>query len=60
MDSESSLDELMKPLVFLHGFLGSTQDWQPLISQLPTTYDVYRPSIPGHDNAELVNEPSLR
>lgn len=49
----------MKPLVFVHGFLGHPSDWRPVISELPTQYDVLTPSLPGHDGAQGTEEISL-
>lgn len=43
---------MSKPtLVFLHGFLGSTNDWSELIEQLPD-YDCIAFDLPGHGDAQ--------
>ena len=42
---------MSKPtLVFLHGFLGSANDWSALIEQLPD-YDCIAFDLPGHGDA---------
>lgn len=61
----------VKPIVLLHGFLGSPRDWSPLVSSLPSHFDVMLPLLPGHTEriyqtevakneiAELLPEPNL-
>ncbi len=38
-----------KTIVFLHGFLGSSKDWEPLFSFLPSFSCIGR-NLPGHAN----------
>jgi 2-succinyl-6-hydroxy-2,4-cyclohexadiene-1-carboxylate synthase len=38
------------PLVFLHGFLGTKRDWEPVISHLPPCECICL-DLPGHGNA---------
>jgi 2-succinyl-6-hydroxy-2,4-cyclohexadiene-1-carboxylate synthase len=35
-------------VLLLHGFLGSSEDWQPVIEQLQTGYHVIAVDLPGH------------
>jgi len=35
-------------LLFLHGFLGSKEDWDPLFSHLPTSFEKQAIDLPGH------------
>ncbi|CAM4033788.1 2-succinyl-6-hydroxy-2,4-cyclohexadiene-1-carboxylate synthase [Vibrio neonatus] len=35
-------------LLFVHGFLGSSKDWQSLVEYLPAQWDVYAIDLPGH------------
>lgn len=35
-------------ICFLHGFLGSGEDWQPIITVLSTTYNCIAIDLPGH------------
>ncbi|GAB7219544.1 2-succinyl-6-hydroxy-2,4-cyclohexadiene-1-carboxylate synthase [Vibrio comitans] len=38
-------------LVFVHGFLGSSADWKPVVQYLPDYVDVYALDLPGHGSA---------
>lgn len=46
-------------LVFVHGFLGSTEDWQPILSYLPETLDAWAVDLPGHGVLKDYLLPSL-
>jgi len=35
------------PLVFIHGFLGSTDMWKPQIEYFKKKYNVLTPALPG-------------
>ncbi|OBT16060.1 2-succinyl-6-hydroxy-2,4-cyclohexadiene-1-carboxylate synthase [Vibrio sp. UCD-FRSSP16_10] len=35
-------------LLFVHGFLGSSDDWQSIVQYLPTDWDLYALNLPGH------------
>lgn len=39
-----------RPIVFLHGFLGSSQDWEPVAGAF-TERDVLMLNLPGHGNS---------
>ncbi|MBI2743154.1 MAG: alpha/beta fold hydrolase [Chlamydiales bacterium] len=39
------------PLVFLHGFLGSAQDWDPVIEQLESDFFCLAIHLPGHGSS---------
>ncbi|WP_235868908.1 2-succinyl-6-hydroxy-2,4-cyclohexadiene-1-carboxylate synthase [Vibrio superstes] len=41
-------------LVFVHGFLGSSADWKPVIQYLPDSVDVYALDLPGHGSAKQI------
>lgn len=36
------------PLVFLHGFLGAAEDWQPIMAQFTGDFYCIAPDLPGH------------
>ncbi len=36
------------PLLFLHGFLGSGEDWRPIAEQLAADFYCLLPDLPGH------------
>jgi 2-succinyl-6-hydroxy-2,4-cyclohexadiene-1-carboxylate synthase len=44
----SSTDELSYRIVFVHGFLGSGNDWSEVVTYLPTSFDAYTIDLPGH------------
>ncbi len=37
-----------KPVVFLHGFMGSGEDWLPVVERLPKEFHCILPDLPGH------------
>ncbi|CAM2834810.1 2-succinyl-6-hydroxy-2,4-cyclohexadiene-1-carboxylate synthase [Moritella viscosa] len=41
-------------LVFLHGLLGSTADWQPIIADLSADYQCICIDLPGHAGSQAV------
>ncbi|WP_232319205.1 2-succinyl-6-hydroxy-2,4-cyclohexadiene-1-carboxylate synthase [Sporosarcina ureae] len=45
-------DELLPPIVMLHGFTGSTATWQETIEQLVTDYHVVAIDLIGHGKTE--------
>ncbi|GAD88531.1 MULTISPECIES: 2-succinyl-6-hydroxy-2,4-cyclohexadiene-1-carboxylate synthase [Vibrio] len=45
-------------LLFVHGFLGSSQDWLSLVEYLPATWDLYALDLPGHGRASDMPIPS--
>ncbi|PKH07483.1 2-succinyl-6-hydroxy-2,4-cyclohexadiene-1-carboxylate synthase [Moritella sp. Urea-trap-13] len=57
VESASSLSQgaVAKPsLVFLHGLLGSTQDWQQIVSHLSPDYQCICIDLPGHAGSQAV------
>ena len=45
----------VKPsLVFLHGLLGSTTDWQPIVADLSADYQCICIDLPGHAGSQAV------
>lgn len=54
-ESASSLSQDAKPsLVFLHGLLGSTEDWQQIVSDLSLDYQCICIDLPGHAGSQAV------
>ncbi|MDX2319738.1 MAG: 2-succinyl-6-hydroxy-2,4-cyclohexadiene-1-carboxylate synthase [Moritella sp.] len=50
-----SPDVVSKPsLVFLHGLLGSTADWQKIVSHLSSDYQCICIDLPGHGGSQAV------
>lgn len=45
------------PMVFLHGFLGSAEDWRPLMAALSTTHRCLALDLPGHGSARVQPSP---
>ena len=43
-------------LLFLHGFLGQKEDWDPLLSFLPRTLNTHALDLPGHGDAPIVED----
>ncbi len=41
-------------LVFLHGLLGSTTDWQPIVADLSSDYQCICIDLPGHAGSQAV------
>lgn len=37
-----------RPILLLHGFMGSSRDWQPIAESLSRTHWVIAPDLPGH------------
>lgn len=46
------------PLLLLHGFTGSTQNWQALVPALGKTHTVIRVDLPGHGRTALPEDPA--
>ena len=46
----------LPPIVFLHGFLGSGQDWLPCATALATHFSCVFPDLPGHGLTATVPE----
>src|SRR3990167_2420505 len=58
LESENCSTKLLKqgpgvPLVFLHGFLGSSRDWEPVCSYLPPCQCIGI-DLPGHGDSPFV------
>jgi 2-succinyl-6-hydroxy-2,4-cyclohexadiene-1-carboxylate synthase len=48
------------PLVlFLHGFLGSSNDWRPVAVRLKKNWRCLLPDLPGHGRARFPKQPEL-
>lgn len=43
-------------VVFLHGFLGSYDDWQEVIAPIESSYDLVCFDLPGHGKSEAVDQ----
>ncbi len=43
-------------IVFLHGFLGSHDDWNGIVAPLQSSYDFICFDLPGHDKSEAVDQ----
>jgi pimeloyl-ACP methyl ester carboxylesterase len=42
------------PVLLIHGFLGSREDWRPLAAALSTDRDCYAVDLPGHGRSSFV------
>ena len=42
------------PLVFVHGFLGSTDMWKPQIEYFKKNYNVLTPALPGFGKSNKI------
>jgi 2-succinyl-6-hydroxy-2,4-cyclohexadiene-1-carboxylate synthase len=49
----------MPRLLFLHGFLGQKEDWEPLLALLPTHISIQAIDLPGHKGKPLSDEVAL-
>lgn len=47
-----------RPLLLLHGFTGSSQNWQPLLPQLTSAFQVIMVDIVGHGRTDSPTEES--
>ena len=47
-----------KPLVFVHGYLGGSAQWQDQFAAFSGTYDVIAPDLPGFGQAAMLPGPS--
>jgi len=47
-------DAIKPALVFLHGLLGSTQDWQQIVAHLSSDYQCICIDLPGHAGSQAV------
>ncbi len=51
------IDSEIKPwVVYLHGFMGSASDWQPLMNTLNNDYRHLAIDLPGHGRTDLPND----
>lgn len=41
------------PIIFLHGFMGTSSDWLPVVSQLDMNMYAILPDLPGHGKTRL-------
>ena len=48
---DNSKEEPLPLLVLLHGWLGSSRDWEPVAALLPSTIAVLAIDLPGHGNS---------
>ena len=46
-----------EPLLLLHGFSGSSQDWVPSLTQWGTRFQLILPDLRGHGRSGLLTEP---
>lgn len=46
------------PLMFLHGFLGSSADWSTIIQELKNDYFILVPDLPGHGKTKVHHQKS--
>ncbi|MBS3976224.1 MAG: 2-succinyl-6-hydroxy-2,4-cyclohexadiene-1-carboxylate synthase [Syntrophomonadaceae bacterium] len=47
-----------EPLLLLHGFTGSMENWQPFLHEWSSAYRLVRLDLPGHGKSDLPVEPS--
>lgn len=52
-------DSTKPPLLFLHGFLGSGEDWSTIAEELSTDFYVLAPDIPGHGKTTTVKTENI-
>jgi 2-succinyl-6-hydroxy-2,4-cyclohexadiene-1-carboxylate synthase len=45
----------LPPLLMLHGFLGTGEDWRAIAERLATNFYVIAPDIPGHGSTQATN-----
>lgn len=45
----------LPPLLMLHGFLGTGEDWRGIAERLATNFYVIAPDIPGHGSTQATN-----
>lgn len=50
----------MARLVFVHGFLGSRDDWKSVVQYLPDSVDVYALDLPGHGSAKQLRPKNFK
>ena len=48
-----------KDVLFLHGFTGSSQDWENIIAQLPKNFNYYAIDFIGHGNSDSPDDKDL-
>jgi pimeloyl-ACP methyl ester carboxylesterase len=46
-----------EPLVLLHGFSGSSQDWMPLATEWGPEFQLIVPDLPGHGRSSVLSKP---
>ncbi|KAJ0986775.1 hypothetical protein J5N97_005131 [Dioscorea zingiberensis] len=56
---EVGLDKNNKTVIFLHGFLGTSQDWVPIMMTLSATRRCISVDLPGHGQSKLQAKPGL-
>lgn len=54
--SKTNGDKKNKPLMFLHGFMGSSDDWQPLMNELSDDSYTIAFDLPGHGQTEASDD----
>ncbi|HEX2963083.1 MAG TPA: 2-succinyl-6-hydroxy-2,4-cyclohexadiene-1-carboxylate synthase [Ignavibacteriales bacterium] len=59
VETPHSSSEGATPVVFLHGFTGSSRDWMFLFNRLPEGYSPYAIDIIGHGRSSSPADPSL-
>jgi pimeloyl-ACP methyl ester carboxylesterase len=46
-----------EPLVLLHGFSGSSQDWAATVAEWRTEFQLIVPDLPGHGRSSILSKP---
>ena len=46
-----------EPLVLLHGFSGSSQDWAAVVAEWPTGFQLIVPDLRGHGRSSILSKP---
>ena len=41
-------ESYLPPIIFLHGFMGSGDDWRPVAEKLASNFFCILPDLPGH------------
>ncbi len=53
LDTENARDSSLPRIIFLHGFLGSGNDWVPIARQLENDYCCILVDLPGHGESDI-------
>jgi pimeloyl-ACP methyl ester carboxylesterase len=48
-----------EPLVLLHGFTATWRCWLPVLAELVPRFDVFAPTLHGHDGGPLLPDPAV-